>query len=149
MLLKKISEANTLNDLNGRNVLNCFLEQPARRTAMEHKEARMSAKTSYVIRLSEDLYLDSNNNFLTSALPNLPVYALAGGDLPLSDDTRKALLRQMLAVLPKDDPRWKTILRSIGIAAELTEEVLRQTHRSITETVKACVESAGRRVAGA
>jgi hypothetical protein len=111
----------------------------------------MSAKTSYVIRLSEDLYLDSNNNFLNSPPPNLPVYALAGGDLPLSDDTRKTLLRQMLAVLPKDDPRWKTILRSIGIAAELTEEVLRQTHRrrSIAETVKACVESAGRRVAGA
>jgi hypothetical protein len=117
---------------------------------MEHKEARMSAKTSYVIRLSEDLYLDSNNNFLPSALPNLPVYALAGGDLPLSDDTRKTLLHQMLAVLPKDDPRWKTILRSIGIAAELTKEVLHRTHRDrlITETVKACVESAGRRVAG-
>ena len=110
----------------------------------------MSAKTSYVIRLSEDLYLDSNNNFLTSALPNLPVYALAGGDLPLSDDTRKALLHQILAVLPKDDPRWKTILRSIGIGAELTDEVLRRTHRDrfITETVKACAESAGRRVAG-
>jgi hypothetical protein len=45
----------------------------------------MSAKTSYVIRLSED----SNNNFLTTALPNLPIYAL-GGDLPLSDDTRNA-----------------------------------------------------------
>jgi hypothetical protein len=88
--------------------LNCFLKQLARRTAMEHKEARMSAKTSYVIRLSKDLYLDSNNNFLTRPLPNLPVYALAGGDLPLSDDTRKTLLRQMLAVLPKDDPRWKT-----------------------------------------
>jgi hypothetical protein len=117
---------------------------------MEHKEARMSVKTSYVIRLSEDLYLDSNNNFLPSALPNLPVYALAGGDLPLSDDTRKTLLHQMLAVLPKDDPRWKTILRSIGIAAELTKEVLHRTHRDrlITETVKACVESAGRRVAG-
>ena len=110
----------------------------------------MFAKTSYVIRLSEDLYLDSNNNFLTGALPNLPVYALAGGDLPLSDDTRKALLRQILAVLPKDDSRWKTVLRSIGIGAELTEEVLHQTHRDrlITETVKACVESAGRRVAG-
>ena len=62
----------------------------------------MSAKTSYVIRLSEDLYLDSNNNFLPGALPNLPVYALAGGDLPLSDDTRKALLHQMLAALPQD-----------------------------------------------
>jgi hypothetical protein len=113
------------------------------------KEARMSAKTLYVIRLSEDLYLDSNNNFLKSALPNLPVYALAGGDLPLSDDTRKALLRQILAVLPKDDPRWKTVLSAIGIGAELTEEVLRQTHRdrSIIETVKACAESAGRRVA--
>ena len=110
----------------------------------------MSAKTSYVIRLSEDLYLDSKNNFLTGALPNLPVYALAGGDLPLSNDTRKTLLRQILAVLPKDDPRWKTVLSSIGIGAELTEEVLHQTHRdhSITETVKACVESAGRRVAG-
>ena len=110
----------------------------------------MSAKTSYVIRLSEDLYLDNNNNFLTSALPNLPVYALAGGDLPLSDDTRKTLLRQILAVLPKNDPRWKTILRSIGIEAELTEEVLHQTHhgRFITETIKVCVESAGRRVAG-
>jgi hypothetical protein len=82
---------------------------------------RMFAKTSYVIRLSEDLYLDSNNNFLTGALPNLPVYALAGGDLPLSDDTRKALLRQILAVLPEDDPRWKTVLRSIGIGAELTD----------------------------
>ena len=110
----------------------------------------MFAKTSYVIRLSEDLYLDSNNNFLTSALPNLPVYALAGGDLPLSNDTRQALLRQILAVLPKDDPRWKTILRSIGIGAELTEEMLHRTQRDrlITETVKACVESAGRRVAG-
>ena len=110
----------------------------------------MSAKTSYVIRLSEDLYLDSNNNFLKGALPNLPVYALAGGDLPLSDDTRQALFYQILAVLPKDDPRWKTILRSIGIGTELTEEVLHETHRdrSITETVKACVESAGRRVAG-
>ena len=110
----------------------------------------MSAKTSYVSKLSEDLYLDSNNNFLTSALPNLPVYALAGGDLPLSDNTRKALLHQILAVLRKDDPRWKTILRSIGIGAELTDEVLRRTHRDrfITETVKACVESAGRRVAG-
>jgi hypothetical protein len=110
----------------------------------------MSAKTSYVIRLSEDLYLDSNNNFLTSALPNLPVYALAGGDLPLSDDTPQALLRQILVVLPKDDLRWKTVLRSIGIGAELTEEVLRRTHRdrSITETVKAFAESAGRRVAG-
>ena len=110
----------------------------------------MSAKTSYVIRLSEDLYLDSNNKFLTSALPNSPVYALAGGDLPLSDDTRKALLHQILAVMPGDDPRWKTVLRSIGIGAELTEEVLHQTHRdrSITETVKACAESAGRRVAG-
>ena len=53
----------------------------------------MSAKMSYVIRLSEDLYLDSNNNFLTRALPNSPVYALAGGDLPLSNDTRKTLLR--------------------------------------------------------
>ncbi len=108
----------------------------------------MSANISYVIRLSEDLYLDSNNNFLTSALPNLPVYALAGGDLPLSDDTRKGLFRQMLAALPEDDPRWKLILRSIGIGAELTEEVLHQTHRdrSITETLKACVESAGRRV---
>jgi hypothetical protein len=115
-----------------------------------HKEARMSAKTLYVIRLSEDLYLDSNNNFLTGALPNLPVYALAGGDLPLSHDTRKTLLRQILAVLPEDDPRWKTVLRSIGIGAELTEEVLHQTYRdrSITETVRACVESAGRRVAG-
>ena len=112
---------------------------------------RMLAKTSYVIGLSEDLYLDSNNNFLTGALPNLPVYALAGGDLPLSDDTRKALLRQILAVLPENDPRWKTVLRSIGIGAELTDEVLHPTHRarSITETVKACVESAGRRVAGA
>jgi hypothetical protein len=110
----------------------------------------MSAKPSYVIRLSHDLYLDSNDNFLTRALPNLPVYALAGGDLPLSDGTRKALLRQILAVLPKDDPRWKTVLRSIGIGEELTEEVLHWTHRnrSITETVKACVESAGRRVAG-
>ena len=110
----------------------------------------MSAKTSYVIRLSEDLYLDSNNNFLTSALPNLPVYALAGGDLPLSDNTRKALLHQILAVLRKDDPRWRTVLRSIGIGAELTDEALRRTHRDrfITETVKACVESAGRRVAG-
>lgn len=109
----------------------------------------MSAKTSYVIRLSEDLYLDSNNNFLTNALPNSPVYALAGGDLPLSDDTRRALLRQILAALPEDDPRWKIVLRSIGIGAELTEEALRQTHRgrSITEMVKACVESAGRRVA--
>ena len=108
----------------------------------------MSAKISYVIRLSEDLYLDSNNNFLTSALPNLPVYALAGGDLPLSDDTRKGLFRQMLAALPEDDPRWKLILRSIRIGAELTEDVLHQTHRdhSITETLKACVESAGRRV---
>jgi len=110
----------------------------------------MYAKTSYVIRLSEDLYLDSNNNFLTSALPNLPVYALAGGDLPLSDETRKALLRQILAALPKDDPRWKTVLRSIGIGTELTDEVLRRTHRdrSITEAVKAFTESAGRRVAG-
>ena len=110
----------------------------------------MSAKTSYVIRLSEDLYLDSNDNFLTSALPNLPVYALAGGDLPLSNDTRQALLRQILAALPRDDPRWKIVLRSIGIGAELTEEVLHHTHRdrSITETVKACAESAGRRVAG-
>ncbi|HEY7320660.1 MAG TPA: hypothetical protein VIE89_24100 [Candidatus Binatia bacterium] len=110
----------------------------------------MSAKTSYVIRLSDDLYLDSNNNFLTGALPNLPVYALAGGDLPLSDDTRKALLHQILAVLPEDDPRWKTILRSIGIGAGLTEEVLHQTHRarSIIETIKACADSAGRRVAG-
>ena len=106
----------------------------------------MSTKMSYVIRLSENLYLDSNNNFLTSALPNLPVYALAGGDLPLSNDTRKTLLRQILAVLPKDDPRWKTILSSIGIGTELTEEVLHQTHRH-RETVKACVESAGRRVA--
>jgi hypothetical protein len=115
-----------------------------------HKEARMSAKTSYVIRLCEDLYLDSNDNFLTGALPNLPVYTLAGGDLPLSDATRKTLLRQILAALPKNDPRWKTILCSIGIGAELTEEVLRRTHRDclITETVKACVESAGRRVAG-
>ena len=110
----------------------------------------MSAKTSYVIRLSEDLYLDSNNNFLTGALPNLPVYALAGGDLPLSDKTRKALFRQIFAMLPKDDPRWRTILRSIGIGAKLTDEVLHQTHRDsfITETVKACVESAGRRVTG-
>jgi hypothetical protein len=115
-----------------------------------YKEARMSAKTSYVIRLSEDLYLDSNDNFLTKALPNLPVYALAGGDLPLSDDTRKALLRQILAALPKDDPRWKTVLGSIGIRAELTEQVLHPPHRdhSITETVKACVESAGRRASG-
>lgn len=114
------------------------------------KEACMSAKTLYVIRLSEDLYLDSNNNFLTGALPNLPVYALAGGDLPVSDDTRKTLLRQILAALPKDDPRWKTVLRSIGIGADLTEEVLHQTHRdrSIAETIKACAESAGRRVAG-
>ena len=114
-----------------------------------HEEARMSAKTSYVIKLSEDLYLDSNDNFLTRALPNLPVHALAG-DLPLSDDTRKTLLRQILAALPKDDPPWKTVLGSIGIGAELTEEVLHQTHRDrfITETVKACVESAGRRVAG-
>jgi hypothetical protein len=103
-----------------------------------------------VIRLSGDLYLDSNNNFLTGTPPNLPVYALAGGDLPLSDDTRKALLRQILAVLPEDDPRWKTILRSIGIGAELTEEVLHRTRRarSIIETIKACAESAGRRVAG-
>ena len=103
-----------------------------------------------MIRLSEALYLDSNNNFLTSALPNVPVYGRAGGDLPLSNDTRQALLRQILAVLPKDDLRWKTILRSIGIGAEVTDEVLHQTHRdrSITETVKACVESAGRRVAG-
>ena len=110
----------------------------------------MSAKTSYVIRSSDDLYLDSNNNFLTGTLPNLPVYALAGGDLPLSDDTRKALLRQILAALPEDDPRWKTILRSIGNGGELTEEVLHQTYRdrSINETVKACAESAGRRVAG-
>jgi hypothetical protein len=109
----------------------------------------MSAKTSYVIRLSEDLYLDSNNNFLTGALPNLPVYALAGGDLPLSDDTRKTLHRQILAALPKNDPRWKTILRSIGIEAELTEELHRIHHgRFITETIKVCVESAGRRVAG-
>ena len=110
----------------------------------------MSAKMSYVISLSEDLYLDSNNNFLTGALPNLPVYALAGGDLPLSNDTRKTLLRQILAALPKGDPRWKTVLRSIGIGAELTDEVLHQTRRdrSITETVKACVDSAGRRVAG-
>lgn len=110
----------------------------------------MLAKTSYVIRLSEDLYLDSNNNFLTSPLPNLPVYALAGGNLPLSDNTRKALLRQILAVLPKDDPWWKPILRSIGIGTRLTEEVLHRTHRDrfITETVKACVESAGRRVTG-
>jgi hypothetical protein len=111
------------------------------------REARMSVKTSYVIRLSEDLYLDSNNNFLKGAAPNLPVYALAGGDLPLSDNTRKTLLRQILAALPKDDPRWKTVLRSIGIGAELTEEVLHQP-RFITETVKACAESAGRRVAG-
>jgi hypothetical protein len=37
---------------------------------------------SYLIRLSEDLYLDCNNNFLTSALPNSPVYVLAGSDLP-------------------------------------------------------------------
>ncbi|HXV80215.1 MAG TPA: hypothetical protein VEG60_10085 [Candidatus Binatia bacterium] len=110
----------------------------------------MSAKTSYVIRLSNDLYLDSNNNFLTNGLPHLPVYVLAGGDLPLSDNTRKALFRQILAMLPKDDPRWKAILRSIGIGARLTEEVLHQTHRDcfITETVKACVESAGRRVIG-
>jgi hypothetical protein len=110
----------------------------------------MSAKTPYVIRLSEDLYLDSNNNFLTGALPNVPIYALAGGDLPLSDNTRKALFRQILAMLPRDDPRWKAILRSIGIGARLTEEVLHQTHRDrfIDETVKACVESAGRRVTG-
>jgi hypothetical protein len=110
----------------------------------------MSAKTSYVIRLSEDLYLDSNNNFLTGALPNLPVYALAGGDLPLSDDTRQTLLRQILTALPKDDPRWRIVLRSMGLGVKLTEEVLRQTHRdrSITETVRACAESAGRRVSG-
>src|SRR4029434_850992 len=109
----------------------------------------MSAKTSYVIRLSEDLYLDSNNNFLTSALPNLPVYALAGGDLPLSDNTRKALLHQILAVLRTDDTPWTNILCSSGIAAELTDEALRRPHRDrfITETVKACAESAGRRVA--
>ena len=109
----------------------------------------MSAKTSYVIRLSDDLYLDSNNNFLTGTLPNLPVYALAGGDLPLSDDIRRALLRQILAALPEHDPRWKTILRSIGIGADLTQEVLHQTHRdrSIIETIKACAESAGRKVA--
>src|SRR6476659_7337682 len=110
----------------------------------------MSATTSYEIRLSEHLSLDSNNNFLTGALPNLPVYALAGGDLPLSNDTRQALLRQILAALPKDDPRWKTILRSIGIGAELTEEMLHLSYsdRATTETVKACVESAGRKVAG-
>ena len=110
----------------------------------------MSAKTSYVIRLSEDLYLDSNNNFLTRALPNLPVYALAGGDLPLSGDTRQTLLRQILTALPKDDPRWRIVLLSMGLGVKLTEEVLRQTHRdrSITETVRACAESAGRRVSG-
>lgn len=117
-----------------------------------YREDRMSARTStsYVIRLSEDLYLDSNNNFLTGAPPNLPVYALAGGNLPLSDNTRKALLRQIVAVLPTDDPRWETILHSIGIGVKLTQEVLHQNHRGrfITETVKACVESAGRRVAG-
>jgi hypothetical protein len=108
----------------------------------------MTPKKSYLIRLSEDLYLDSNNNFLTSALPNSPVYVLAGGDLPLSDDTRKVLLRQILAALPKDDPRWKTVLCSIGIGAELTEDVRHQAHRDrfITETIKACAESAGRRV---
>jgi hypothetical protein len=111
----------------------------------------MSAKPSYVIRLSENLYLDSNNKFVTRALPNLPIYALAGGDLPLSDDTRNTLLRQVLAALPGDDPRWRIVLLGIGIGAELTEDVLRQTHRddSITEMVKACAESAGRRAAGA
>ena len=57
----------------------------------------MSAKTSYVIRLSEDLFLDSNNNFLPSALPNLPVYALTGGDLPRSDDTRNAAYYEKLS----------------------------------------------------
>jgi hypothetical protein len=110
----------------------------------------MSAKTSYVIELSEDLYLDSTNNFLTDAPPNVPVYILAGGDVPLSDDTRKALLYQILTALPGDDLRWKTVLLSIGIAAELTEDVLHQTPRdcSITEAVIACIESAGRRVAG-
>jgi hypothetical protein len=111
----------------------------------------MPANTTYVIRLGEDLYLDSNNNFLTKALPNLPVYALAGGDLPLSEDTRKGLPRQILAVMPTDDPRWRTVLRSIGIGAELTEEALRQNYRDCfnTETVKVCAESAGRRVASA
>jgi len=110
----------------------------------------MSAKASYVIRLSEDFYLDSNNNFLTGAPPNVPLYVLAGGDLPLSDDTRKVLLYQILTVLPEDDLRWKTVLRSIGIGEELTEEVLHQTprNRSITEAVIACAESAGRKVAG-
>ena len=75
----------------------------------------MSAKISYVIRLSEDLYLDSNNNFLTSALPNLPVYALAGGDLPVSDDTRKGLFRQMLAALPEDDRGGSSFCARLGL----------------------------------
>lgn len=61
---------------------------------------------------------------LKCARPNLPVYALAGDDLPLGDDTRKALFRQLLAVLRKDNRRWKTILRSIGIGTELTQEML-------------------------
>ena len=41
----------------------------------------MSARTSYVIRLSE-ISPDSNNNFLTGALPNLPVLRPCKGDPP-------------------------------------------------------------------
>ena len=75
----------------------------------------MSAKTSYVIRLSEDLYLDSNNNFLPSALPNLPVYALAGGDLPLSDDTARPYSAKYSPYCPKTTRGGRPFCARLGL----------------------------------
>lgn len=79
---------------------------------------------AYSIQVARDLYLDSNNRFLSAPVAGLPMYQISGGLLSLPPKARDGLLTGELAILPvtgmskSETSSWKTKLENLGVPSD-------------------------------
>ena len=73
--------------------------------------ADQSPEPLYVLQLGPNFFLDNNNNFTSKPPPNVLIRDFP---IPVSEETRQAVLGRMLAVVPSH-PGWRVFLKKIGL----------------------------------